>query len=158
MSLAKNSLVTLETCLKDEEQRIHLKSLCHYKTDEEGLFSSATHPPCHESGYEGLHSSGPIWSMRPQQGSVSRLWPHNISKPLQYSFTLTDTVTGEVLARQGITKSFVSPEVRRITVKTGRIRGTLFLPPNPGPAIITMYGAVNKGQAPEDRSVVLVVI
>ena len=72
-------------------------------------------------------------------------------KPLQYNFVLKDRQTGEVLATEQITKSFVNDDVRRITVKTGRIRGTLFLPPKPGPGIITLYGGVNKGKVPEDR-------
>ena len=57
------------------------------------------------------------------------------------------------MAEEQITKSFVCNDVRRLTVKTGRIRGTLFLPPKPGPGIITLYGGVNKGKAPEDRLV-----
>ena len=72
-------------------------------------------------------------------------------KPLQYSFVLKHRGTGELLAKDQISKSFVSPGVKRIPVKEGRIRGTLFLPPAPGPAIITLYGGVYRGQVPEDR-------
>ena len=85
------------------------------------------------------------------KGSMVRLWPHDIMKPLTYNFELKDKMTGEVLARQEITKSFVSPAVRRVSVREGRIRGTLFIPPSPGPAIITLYGGVNRGKVPEDR-------
>ena len=150
-SLPENSEVTLVTSLKDNEQRIDLKSECHYTIDGGGGFNSAHHPPCPGSGYEGVHPSGPLWSVRPQKGSLVRLWPHNIMKPLNYNFVLKDKMTGEVLATENITKSFVSPAVQRVTVRVGRIRGTLFLPPRPGPAIITLYGGVNKGKVPEDR-------
>ena len=150
-NLGRNSEVTLETSLQDDEQRISLQSECHYTTNSEGVFSSDTHHPSPGSGYHGVHSSGPLWCARPQKGSMVRLWPHDIMKPLQYNFVLKDRQTGEVLATEQITKSFVNNDVRRITVKTGRIRGTLFLPPKPGPGIITLYGGVNKGKVPEDR-------
>ena len=39
----------------------------------------------------------------------------------------------------------------RVEVSEGPFRGVLFLPPNPGPAVITIYGGVNKGKVPEDR-------
>ena len=38
-----------------------------------------------------------------------------------------------------------------VKVREGPLRGVLFLPPNPGPAVITIYGGVNKGKVPEDR-------
>jgi hypothetical protein len=151
-SLASNLDITLLTSLKDEAQRINLQSECHYTTDSQGVFSTDTHAPSHGSEYTGVHSSGPLWSARPQKGSMVRLWPHDIMKPLQYDFVLKDKKTGEVLASEQISKSFVDDGVRRITVKTGKIRGTLFLPPKPGPGIITLYGGVNKGKVPEDRS------
>ena len=149
--LSKMSHVTLVTSLEDKEQNIHLKSECHYPVDNNGVFSTAHQPPSPGSGYEGVHPSGPLWSARPMKGSMVRLWPHDIMKPLTYNFELKDKMTGEVLARQEITKSFVSPAVRRVSVREGRIRGTLFIPPSPGPAIITLYGGVNRGKVPEDR-------
>ena len=41
--------------------------------------------------------------------------------------------------------------MRRVEVREGPLRGVLFLPPNPGPAVITIYGGVNRGKVPEDR-------
>ena len=35
-------------------------------------------------------SSGPLWSMSAEPGCVSRLWPTDITKPLQYEFAISD--------------------------------------------------------------------
>lgn len=35
-------------------------------------------------------SGGPLWSMRAESGFVNRLWPSDISKPLQYTFSIVD--------------------------------------------------------------------
>lgn len=43
----------------------------------------------------------------------------------------------------------------RVVVREGPLRGVLFLPPKPGPAIITIYGGVNNGHVPEDRAALL---
>eukprot|EP00092_Neocalanus_flemingeri_P010182 GFUD01010972.1.p1 GENE.GFUD01010972.1~~GFUD01010972.1.p1 ORF type:complete len:353 (+),score=77.13 GFUD01010972.1:24-1082(+) len=153
--LPKHFDVTLETSLKDESQRMNFQSACHYRTDSQGVFCTNTQAPAPGSAYNGVHSSGPLWSAQPQKGSMVRLWPHDIMKSLEYNFLLKNRETGEVLASEKITKSFVNKDVRRIVVKTGRIRGTLFVPPKPGPGIITLYGGVNKGKVPEDRAAML---
>ena len=88
--LVKNSEVILETSLKDDQQGINLQSVCHFTADIQGSFESDKHPPSPGSGYQGVHSSGPLWCARPQKGSMVRLWPHDIMKPLQYNFVLKD--------------------------------------------------------------------
>ena len=40
-------------------------------------------------------------------------------------------------------------------MREGAVRGVLFLPPQPGPGVITIYGTVNNGQVPEDRAALL---
>ena len=37
-----------------------------------------------------FHSGGPLWSMSAEPGCVSRLWPTDITKPLQYEFAISD--------------------------------------------------------------------
>ena len=36
-------------------------------------------------------------------------------------------------------------------MREGPLRGVLFLPPEPGPAVITLYGGVNGDNVPETR-------
>ena len=54
----------------------------------------------------------------------------------------------ELLAEEKIYRDFVKSGVQRISIKTGKIRGTLFLPPGNGPypAVINIYGGLNKVQ------------
>ena len=37
-----------------------------------------------------FHSGGPLWSMSAEPGCVSRLWPTDITKPLQYEFAISE--------------------------------------------------------------------
>ena len=104
-------------------------------------------------------SSGPLWSLTPSPGSASRLWPLDISQPLQYSLSLTQSSTGESLAATGLTKSYLTPSVERIEVRERGLVASLFLPsPSltcPSPGVITVYGGVNRGRVPEDRAAML---
>ena len=79
-NLAKNSEVTLETELKDETQRLNFRSLSHFLTDREGTFDTEKQKTLDGSSYQGAYSSGPLWSVRPERGSVKRLWPTDILK------------------------------------------------------------------------------
>ena len=149
--LEPGSEVRLETLLKDREQLFHFQSVCHYQTDDSGEFSTARQPPLPASQYRGLHRSGPLWSLQPCPGSRPRLWPEDIRKALQYQLSLSCPQSGQVLATARAEKYFLSQAVRRVEVREGPLRAVLFLPPNPGPAVITIYGGVNRGRVPEDR-------
>ena len=149
--LEAGSQVRLETRLEDREQGFQFKSVCDYQTDSEGVFSTASHLPLPGSQYEGLHRSGPLWSLQASQGSRPRLWPDDIRRPLQYQLSLSCPHSGQILARARAEKYFLTETVRRVEVRQGPIRAVLFLPAKPGPAIITMYGGTNKGHVPEDR-------
>ena len=118
--------------------------------------------PLPDSHYSGVHSSGPLWSMRPRPGteSLQRLWAQNTKSELLYRFQLLDE-EGHLVASEECTKVFVKPGVQRIGVKQGRIQGALFLPPfnpDPGPptrAVMTIYGAHMRGRAPEEMAALL---
>ena len=149
--LVAGSQVRLETRLEDREQGFQFQSVCDYETDDRGVFSTASQAPLPGSQYQGLHRSGPLWSLQASPGSRPRLWPDDIRRPLQYELSLSCPHSGEILARARAEKYFLTETVRRVVVRQGPIRAVLFLPPNPGPAVITMYGGTNKGQVPEDR-------
>ena len=149
--LEPGRVVRLETSLEDREQGFHFQSVCHYQTDDSGEFSTARQPPLPASQYRGLHMSGPLWSLQPCPGSRPRLWPEDIRKALQYQLSLSCPQSGQVLATARAEKYFLTQAVRRVEVREGPLRAVLFLPPNPGPAIITMYGGMNRGKVPEDR-------
>ena len=149
--LEPGAVVRLETRLVDRGQHWHFQSVCLYQTDDSGEFSTARQPPLPASQYRGLHRSGPLWSLQPCPGSRPRLWPEDIRKALQYQLSLSCPQSGQVLATARAEKYFLTQAVRRVEVREGPLRAVLFLPPNPGPAVITIYGGVNRGRVPEDR-------
>ena len=149
-NLSGKSKVILESNLISEKERIHFQSKCYFKTNGQTL-STQTDSPLEGSSYSGIHSSGPLWSMSRKSGYKSRLWPEDIMAKLCYSFVLRDAESDNVIAEAVATKSYVSQDVRRIEIKDGPVNGVLFLPSEPSPAIITLYGGVNNGKVPEDR-------
>ena len=153
--LAQKTRVVLETNLRDEEQRINFQSVCHYLTTEQGELDTEHQAPLPGSSYEGVHRSGPLWSVGRLPGSVRRVVFEDVTKPMVYEMELKCPQSGQVLDSQEITKRFVAPGVERRTIRSGRVRGTLFLPPpsdQPAPAIITILGGLtSKGRVPEDR-------
>ena len=151
--LEADSQVRLETRLEDREQGFQFSSVCDYQTDSRGEFSTASQAPLPGSHYQGLHRSGPLWCLQPSPGSRPRLWPDDIRRSLQYQLSLSCPQSGEILATARADKYFLTQAVRRVVVRQGPLRGVLFLPPNPGPAVITIYGGMNRGKVPEDRSV-----
>ena len=150
-NLVPNSRVKLETRLTKSSERFDFSSSNLYAVTEQGSVSTACQAPLADSSYQGCHRSGPLWSLRPLPGHKYRLWPQDISHPLTYELTLSDAASGEILARTSAVKTFLASGVRRVVVKEGSLRGVLFLPPEPGPAVITIYGGVMNNQVPEDR-------
>ena len=55
-----------------------------------GNFNTSKQSPKCGSSYQGVHSSGPLWSVKPQKNSLVRLWPKDIMKTLHYSFVLKE--------------------------------------------------------------------
>ena len=71
----------------------------------------------------------------------------NVDKSLECTYQVYQNENEtELLAEEKIYRDFVKSGVQRISIKTGKIRGTLFLPPGNGPypAVINIYGGLNK--------------
>ena len=122
-----------------------------YTVCGDGSFSSVSSAPLVPSSYHGCHRSGPLWSVQSLPGHKPRLWPQSIGTHLTYELTLCDAASDEVLTRASAVKSFLAAGVKRVVVREGCIRGVLFLPPEPGPAVITIYGGASNNRVPEDR-------
>ena len=153
--LQPRTTVKLVTRLENPGERFRFQSTCFFRTDDRGSFSTSASAPLAGSSYAGVHGSGPLWSVQAAAGHRARLWPGDITQPLTYSLTLSDGSSDSVLAATSTVKTFVGPGVRRRVVREGAVRGVLFLPPQPGPGVITIYGTVNNGQVPEDRAALL---
>ena len=150
-NLIPKSLVKLETRLAKFDERFCFVSSNFYEVGDHGSISTASDTSLPTSAYQGCHRSGPLWSVQSLPSHKPRLWPLNIEDPLTYELTLTDAASDEVLATGSAVKSFVGAGVRRVAVREGHIRGVLFLPPEPGPAVITINGGAMNNRVPEDR-------
>ena len=150
-NLIPKSLVKLETRLAKFDERFCFVSSNFYEVGDHGSISTASDTSLPNSSYQGCHRSGPLWSVQSLPGHKPRLWPLNIEDPLTYELTLTDAASDEVLATGSAVKSFVAAGVRRVVVREGPLRGVLFLPPEPGPAVITINGGAMNNRVPEDR-------
>ena len=150
-NLIPQSVVKLETRLTKSDERFNFVSSNFYQVCKDGSFSSVSEAPLPPSSYQGCHRSGPLWSVQSLPGHKPRLWPQNIGTHLTYELTLSDAASDEVLTRASAVKTFLASGVKRVVVREGRIRGVLFLPPEPGPAVITIYGGASNNRVPEDR-------
>ena len=150
-NLLPQSIVKLETRLAKPDERFNFVSSNLYKVDDSGCISTVSDAPLPSSSYQGCYGSGPLWSVQALSGHKPRLWPKNIGDLLTYELTLRDPASDEVLVRGSAVKSFVASGVKRVVVREGPLRGVLFLPPEPGPAVITINGGAMNNQVPEDR-------
>ena len=115
-------------------------SQAHYVADKDGKVDV-----CRDSSlggsYSGVEPMGLLWSMKPAPGQRKglRLFKMDVTKP--YNVTL-NCFDGHVIPHEGrlqplssgtFQKWYMADGVKRIPVKEGRIRGTLFLPPGDGP-------------------------
>jgi len=151
------TLVELRADLRRPEDKIHFSSTNRFLTSQDGTIDTSRQEPVSGS-YVGIHSAGPLWSMTAEPGCVNRLWPSDTKKPLEYTFSICNDTSSrkETLASTSITRSYLTEGVKRIEVREGGLVGTLFIPnKTPAPAIITIFGGVNRGAVPEDRAALL---
>ena len=121
------------------------RSLAHYIADDNGEVCLDTQPSVGGS-YVGVEPMGFIWSLKPEPGQKPgrRLMKRDVTKPLVVNLDvldghthlisyLTTDVSRKPLCSLKIERHYMGVGVRRIEVREGRIRGTLFLPPGEGP-------------------------
>ena len=116
------------------------ESHAHYIADKHGEVDV-----CRDSSvggsYSGVSPMGLLWSMKPAPGQrkAIRLMKSDVTKP--YTIELkcfSDHISPRATSYQPLTsvtfkKWYMTDGVKRIPVREGRIRGTLFLPPGNGP-------------------------
>ncbi|EDO34825.1 predicted protein [Nematostella vectensis] len=100
-----------------------------------------------EGSYEGIDSMGLLWSMKPAKGQRLglRLSKRDVTKPYMVKlevFSGNDEEPKDLITMATFRRHFMSKGVRRIPIREGRIRGTLFVPQGNGPfpAIMDMFG------------------
>ena len=134
--------VTLKTKLTGDKGE-RFESFAHYIADEQGRVCVSTQPSV-GGFYAGVEPMGLLWSMKlsPGQKEGIRLMKKDVTKPYIVNLDVFDghlrlggeqESVGEPLTSATFEKSYMKAGVRRIPVREGRLRGTLFLPPGDGP-------------------------
>ncbi|XP_034273622.1 acyl-coenzyme A thioesterase 1-like [Pantherophis guttatus] len=134
----------------------------HYQADQQGGID-LSRDVSKGGDYVGVEPMGLFWSLTPAtiEKPYQRLEPEDVESPVKVQITVhkeysqPGTIPGQVLAQTSVERWFTLPDVRRIRLKEGAVRGSLFLPPGNGPfpAVIDMFG--DEGGLIEFRSSLL---
>ena len=131
--------ITLEAKLVGDKGEL-FESYAHYVADKGGNVDVG-HDLSIGGSYSGVEPMGLIWSMKqaPGQRKGIRLMKSDVTVPYDIIVNCFD---GHVIPRETslppfssgtFRKSYMADGVKRVSVRKGRIRGTLFLPPGDGP-------------------------
>ncbi|XP_033734777.1 bile acid-CoA:amino acid N-acyltransferase-like [Pecten maximus] len=151
--LASNQKVTIYSTIKGNKGEVFASCGC-YSSGKDGTVD-LENTPAVSGTYTGTDGMGFIWSMCATSGEKLglRLLQSDVTKPQLVNISvhnghlsLTDLCQGHSkppMVSDVLSRWYKSPEVSRIPVMSGRLRGTLFLSNGPGPfpGVIDMYGA-----------------
>ncbi|XP_073923682.1 acyl-coenzyme A thioesterase 1-like isoform X2 [Castor canadensis] len=140
--LAPEQPVTLRASLRDEKGA-RFRAHARYRADAAGHLDLARAPALGGS-FAGLEPMGLLWALEPDR-PFWRLVKRDVQTPFVVELEVLDGHEpdgGRLLARAEHERHFMSPGVRRVPVRAGRVRATLFLPPGPGPfpGIMDLFG------------------
>ncbi|XP_076407161.1 acyl-coenzyme A thioesterase 5-like isoform X1 [Peromyscus maniculatus bairdii] len=140
--LAPEQPVTLRAALRDEKGA-RFRAHARYRADAHGRLDLARAPALGGS-FAGLEPMGLLWAMEPER-PFWRLVKRDVQTPFMVELEVLDGHEpdgGRLLARAVHELHFMAPGVRRVPVREGRVRATLFLPPGNGPfpGIIDIFG------------------
>ncbi|EDL81473.1 rCG20852 [Rattus norvegicus] len=140
--LAPEQPVTLHSALRDEKGAL-FRAHARYRADAHGELDLERAPALGGS-FTGLEPMGLIWAMEPER-PFWRLVKRDVQTPFVVELEVLDghEPDGRRLLAQAVhERHFMAPGVRRVPVREGRVRATLFLPPGTGPfpGIIDLFG------------------
>lgn len=139
--LSPGQPVTLRAVAADDGGCL-FQSCAHYRADSRGELHLGT-DASHGGDYTGVEPMGLFWSLAPagMEKPYQRLVPRNTGAPMKVEVLVHQghsppgSMPGPVVAKAEVQRLFTTPGVRRIRLKEGVVRGSLFLPPGecPGP-------------------------
>ncbi|XP_031211891.1 peroxisomal succinyl-coenzyme A thioesterase [Mastomys coucha] len=140
--LAPEQPVTLRSALRDEKGAL-FRAHARYRADAQGELDLVRTPALGGS-FVGIEPMGLLWAMEPER-PFWRLIKRDVQTPFVVELEVLDGHEpdgGRLLARVVHERHFMAAGVRRVPVREGRVRATLFLPPGQGPfpGIIDVYG------------------
>ncbi|TRZ26278.1 hypothetical protein HGM15179_000890 [Zosterops borbonicus] len=141
--LGPRQRVTLRTSLRDETGELFQAS-ARYQAGEDGQLDLARCPALPGGSFSGLEPMGPLWALQPQR-PFWRLVKRDVQSPFLLQLEVLEghgERPGRLLAQAQHERAFLRDGVRRVPVREGRIRATLFLPPGEDtfPGIIDIQG------------------
>ncbi|XP_004371080.2 acyl-coenzyme A thioesterase 1 isoform X1 [Trichechus manatus latirostris] len=141
--LTPGQRVTLRASLRDEKGA-HFRAHARYCADGGGELDLARAPALGGS-FAGLEPMGLIWALEPEK-PFWRFLKRDVQTPFAVELEVLEGHEPEpqrVLGRAVHERDFLRPGVRREPVRAGRVRATLFLPPEPGrfPGVVDVSGA-----------------
>ncbi|XP_043842677.1 acyl-coenzyme A thioesterase 6-like [Dromiciops gliroides] len=141
--LAPAQPVTLRASLCDEKG-VLFQSSARYQADAGGQLDLARAPSLGGS-YSGVEPMGLFRTLQSEK-PLERLVKRDVQTPFRVDLEVYeghDPKPTKLLAQVVHERSFLGPGVKRIPVREGSMRATLFLPPGAGPfpGIIDLYGS-----------------
>ncbi|XP_076979103.1 acyl-coenzyme A thioesterase 6-like [Tamandua tetradactyla] len=140
--LVPGQRVTLRASLRDEKGAL-FRARARYCADGIGELDLARAPALGGS-FVGLEPMGLFWALEPEKPFV-RLVKRDVLTPFVVELEVFDGHDPEpqrLLGQAVQERHFLSPGVRRESVRVGKLHATLFLPPGrePFPGIIDLFG------------------
>ncbi|XP_078367149.1 bile acid-CoA:amino acid N-acyltransferase-like [Oculina patagonica] len=140
--------ITLRAKIVGDQNEVYA-SHAHYIADKDGEVDV-----CRDSSlggsYSGVSPMGLLWSMKPAPGQRKgiRLMKSDVTKPYNVELKCFDDhispneTPSQLLSNVTFQKWYMADGVKRIPVREGRIRGTLFIPAGDGPfpGVIDLFG------------------
>ena len=127
-------IVVLQATLKDETGNL-FQSHAYYKANEVGEVDLERAPSL-GGDYVGVHPMGLFWSLKPENILTKLLKRDVMNSPFLVQIKLYDSnlplihiPTTAPKVSLTLERWYTAPGTKRIQVREGHIRGTLFLPP-----------------------------
>ncbi|XP_067414249.1 acyl-coenzyme A thioesterase 1-like [Emydura macquarii macquarii] len=133
--------VTLRASLTDENGEF-FQSFAYYRAENNGELD-LTCSSALGGSYSGVEPMGLLWSLE-SKTPFKRLAKKNVLTPFYVHVEVFEghTNTSQLLGKCINERKFLGEQVKRIPVREGRLKATLFLPPGlgPFPGLIDLYG------------------
>ncbi|NWY58743.1 ACOT5 thioesterase, partial [Chionis minor] len=141
--LGPRQQVTLRTSLWDEMGEL-FQACARYQAGDDGELDLSRCPALPGGSFSGMEPMGLLWALQPQK-PFWYMMKKDVQRPFLLQLEVFDghgETPGQLLAQAQHERAFLRDGVRRVPVREGRIRATLFLPPGEGPfaGIIDIHG------------------